>query len=565
MKSKIQLLPEEVRKKIAAGEVIERPASVLKELLENAYDAGATEIKIEFSKGGLENITVYDNGEGMSPEDLKLCYHSFTTSKIKSFSDLYNLQTYGFRGEALSSIAQVSRLRIVSRERGSPHSFEVYIEFGKEKIFKPSQLKEGTLIEVRDLFENVPARKAFLKSIKTERAKNLELIKALMLTHPEVRTTVKIDGQETLNWQGGTLRELFSYLYIIPLKSLLELSLKEGPYQIDLLLTDKSLTFSQGRFLHFLVNNRLVKDERLNKFTFATLKKFYGNLGFPGGVIQISLPSSLVDFNVHPAKWEVRFKREKDVFLLLEKALKGFHQREREYAFSKVRQEPSQAFSFTLKEDLPISYKGKTSKREDFTPPKMVASKLLPGEELSDFRVIGAFLNTFILVEKEEELYVIDQHALAERIHYEELTSSSSFNIPQRLLIPYLIKLNSDMLDNLEEKLNLLEEFGFELEVIGKEELLVKGVPGEISEEAKEIIENFLLYPKFSWQELKDYLLKEIACKRARKKGDFLTPEEREFLVRKMFQMALHTCPHERPIFFKISLEEMERKLKRKL
>lgn len=185
MKTKIKVLPEEIRGKIAAGEVIERPASVLKELLENAFDAKAKTFKIEFYKGGLEKIVVYDDGEGMPPEDLKLCFLPFATSKINSLSDIYNLQTYGFRGEALASIAQVSRLKIVSKEKNEVLPYEILVEFGKLKTFKPSNLKEGTLVEVKDLFENLPARRAFLKSVKTERAKNLEIIRALMLSHPE--------------------------------------------------------------------------------------------------------------------------------------------------------------------------------------------------------------------------------------------------------------------------------------------------------------------------------------------------------------------------------------------
>ncbi|MFN3407298.1 MAG: DNA mismatch repair endonuclease MutL, partial [Caldimicrobium sp.] len=321
MPSKIKPLPEELRNKIAAGEVIERPASVIKELLENAFDACASEIKIEFTKGGLEKILIYDNGEGMSPQDLRLCYKPFATSKIHTIQDLYNLQTYGFRGEALASIAQVSRLKIMSKEKNEAISFEVLVEFGKEKSFKPANLKEGTLVEIRDLFENLPARKAFLKSLKAERAKNLELIKALMLTHPEMKFSVKIDGELVLTWRGGTERELFSYIYEIPQEKLIESTFREGFCQIDLLLTDKSLLFSHGRYLHFLVNHRLVKDEKLTKITYHLLKKFYGNLGIPAGIIKITMPPSLIDFNVHPAKWEVRFKKEKEVYSFLETAL----------------------------------------------------------------------------------------------------------------------------------------------------------------------------------------------------------------------------------------------------
>ncbi|MFN4196574.1 MAG: DNA mismatch repair endonuclease MutL [Caldimicrobium sp.] len=557
MPSKIKPLPEEIRNKIAAGEVIERPASVIKELLENAFDACASEIKIEFTKGGLEKILVYDNGEGMSPQDLRLCYKPFTTSKIHTIQDLYNLQTYGFRGEALASIAQVSRLKIISKDTQEAFSFEVLVEFGKEKSFKPANLKEGTLVEVRDLFENLPARKAFLKSIKAEKAKNLELIKALMLTHPEIKFSVKIDGELLINWRGGSEKEFFSYLYEIPQEKLIESTFKEGFCQIDLLLTDKNLLFSHGRFLHFLVNNRLVKDDRLTRITYHLLKKFYGNLGIPAGLIKITMPSSLIDFNVHPAKWEVRFKKEKEVYSLLETALTK-HQGLKKITFTfDTKQSKEGARDFVVKEDIPLTY----SYKNLYSPSK---ENLLPVEKPS-FKVLGTFLDTYILVERGEDLYIVDQHALAERIHFEDMLSKEFCLVPQRLLLPFLIKLTSEMQDSLEEKLAILEKLGFEMEVIGNDELLVKGCPAELIDEAKPVIEKLLEFPKVDFEEIQKELLREIACKMARKKGDFLTSEEKNFLINQLFQRSLETCPHERPIFIKISLYEIEKKLKRRL
>ncbi len=299
---KIQFLPEELRLKIAAGEVIERPASIIKELLENSFDAGANYIKVEFEKGGLERILVYDNGIGMAPEDLKLCYKSFATSKIKELSDIFSITTYGFRGEALSSIAQVSHLKITSIEKGTSLSFEIEIEFGEEKSFRPSRLKEGTLVEVKNLFENLPARKAFLKSIKTESAKNIEIFKALLLSHPEIRAILFVDGKELINWKGGSLIELFSYFFEIPYQFLKNTNYEKSPYKVELLLTNTQKTFSHGRFLFFFVNNRFIKDEKLTKFAYHCLKKFFGNLGYPAGVIKIEIPPQLSRFQCASSK-----------------------------------------------------------------------------------------------------------------------------------------------------------------------------------------------------------------------------------------------------------------------
>ena len=554
---KIQFLPEELRLKIAAGEVIERPSSVIKELLENAFDAWADYIRVEFERGGLERILVYDNGIGMAPEDLKLCYKSYATSKIKELSDIFAITTYGFRGEALSSIAQVSRLKIVSIERGASLPFEIEIEFGKEKSFRPSRLKEGTLVEVRDLFENLPARKAFLKSVKNESAKNVEIFKALLLPHPKIRATLLIDGKEIYNWKGGSLKELFSYLFELPEEYLKETQFESQPYKISLLLTDTRKSFSHGRFLFIFVNNRLIKDDKLTKYLYHLLKRFFGNLGFPAGVIKLEIPPQLVDFNVHPAKWEVRFKREWEVFSILDEAIKNHYTAQKSSFYLKRTPEETE---WKVKEDLPLSY-------ETISTPKKEVEKgtyLFEKGILEDFKILGTFKETYLLIEKEGSLYIIDQHALSERIHYEFLKKSEFFSFPQKLLLPFLIKLTSEMFENLDKKLEILSKLGFELELISEEEILVKGVPPDLIEFAREILENLLVLPDFDFLSAREALLKELACKRAIKKGDSLTKEEIRHLIELMFRENLETCPHGRPIYIKLDVSEIEKRLKRR-
>ncbi len=554
---KIHFLPEELRSKIAAGEVIERPASVIKELLENAFDAKADYIKVEFEGGGLQRISVYDNGIGMSPEDLKLCYKSFATSKIKELSDIFSITTYGFRGEALASIAQVSRLKIISVERGSDLPFEIEVEFGKERALRPARLKEGTLVEVKDLFENLPARKAFLKSIKTESAKNTEIFKALLLSHPEIKAHLLVDGKELINWKGGSLMELFSYLFEIPEEFLKESHFQRLPYKIELLLTDTRKPFSHSRFLFFFVNRRFIKDEKLLRFAYHFLKKFFGNLGFPAGVIKIEAPPQLVDFNVHPAKWEIRFKREKEVFSALDEAFKN-HFLSKKIFFS--QREPSEGITLKIKEDIPITYRPSLTKTSE--PYEKVS--LFEKKSSEDFKILGSFKETYILVERGESLLLIDQHALSERIHYELLKKSEFMAFPQKLLLPFLVKLTSDMLENIEEKLKILSELGFDLELVSQDEILVKGAPPDLLEFAEELLVSLLNLPEFDLFSAREALLKDLACKKARKKGDFLTNEEKRYLLEIMFRDNLETCPHGRPLFIKIDLSEIEKKLKRK-
>ncbi|MCD6548372.1 MAG: DNA mismatch repair endonuclease MutL, partial [Thermodesulfobacterium sp.] len=287
--AKIQILPEEIRGKIAAGEVVKRPASVVKELVENAFDAKADFIKIGLKEGGIKEITVYDNGEGIEPEDLKLCYKHFATSKIKNISNIFRIVTYGFRGEALASISQVSKLTITSKHADHKEAYEIKINFGKEVSFKPSRLNKGTLVKVRDLFSNLPARKAFLKTPRTETLRIMEIIKGLTLTHPEIKYEVKSldeNKEKTLFfWEGGNKKELLSYITGLEENFFNEILSDTPPYSIYLVLTDTSKTFSHTKYLYFLVNERWIKDEKLTKMILNVFKPFYGNLGFPAGVI----------------------------------------------------------------------------------------------------------------------------------------------------------------------------------------------------------------------------------------------------------------------------------------
>ena len=562
---KIQILPEEIRSKIAAGEVVERPASVVKELVENAFDAGASFIKILLKEGGIKEISVYDNGEGIEPEDLKLCYKHHATSKIKSLADIFRIVTFGFRGEALASIAQVSRLTIVSKHVDYNEAFEIQVEFGKELSFKPAKLSKGTLVTVRDLFSNLPARKAFLKGPRSETLKIMEVLKGLALCHPEIKYEVKSvnelkkEEKKLFFWEGGGLKELVSFITGIEEKFFRESYTEKPPYNIDLILTDTSKTFSHTKYLYILVNKRLVKDEKLIKLILNALKPYYGNLGFPAGVISIKAPYHLIDVNVHPAKWEVRFKDEKALFSAIKVAFEKFFESKKSYYISQKPISQKKDIPFEIKEDIPLEY-GTQSKEKDFK-----SSFLFPSSRIS-YKYLGSFLNTYLLVEVGEELYIIDQHALCERVLFEELKEKYKKDTRiQELLIPVLLKISDSALANLEEKLKVLKNMGFELEVIKEGELILKKIPAIFKEEIKESLEKVLEEDFYSPYEIKKELLASYACKLARKKGDILSEPEVNYLLNKLFSLDLQTCPHGRPLFFKLSLKEIEEKLRRKL
>ncbi len=553
---KIIFLPEEIRSKIAAGEVVERPASVVKELIENALDAKANFIKVEVKGGGLQEISVYDDGEGMDPEDLKICYKPHTTSKIKELSDLFKITTFGFRGEALSSVAQVSKLNILSKRAEELIAYEVEVEYGKEKAFKPSVLSKGTLVKVKNLFGNLPARKAFIKSPKSENFKTLEVIKGLFLCKPEVRWEVFIEDKKVLTWEGGSLKSLLSKITGIEEEYFKEIYKSLPPYEVYLVLTSSSKTFSHTRFLYTLVNQRWIKDEHFNKMLFSAFKTFYGNLGFPAGIVKVKTPLHLIDVNVHPAKWEIRFKDEKAVYQALETTLEEFFLSSKKsnfYTFSSLS-------NSKIKEDLEIAPK--------FSPsphfPKKEFLKSLFSLDKEEFFYLGKFLNTYFLVEHEKTLYIIDQHALSERIIFDELREKIAKTFSQELLVPILLKLSEKALQNLEEKETFLQKIGFEIEVLSKGEAILKRVPAILKEDVKEVLEKILEEDFTNPEEFKLGVLKKYACLLARKKGNYLSEGEINFLLKKFFDLKLKTCPHGRPIYFKLTSDEIETRLRRR-
>ncbi len=555
--SKIHILPEEIKSKIAAGEVIERPASVVKELIENSFDAGANFINISFRDGGIKEISVYDDGEGMDSEDLKLCYKHHATSKIKSLADIFKIVTFGFRGEALASIARVSKLTIISKTFDSPIAYEIKIEYGKEKDFKPSRLSQGTLVKVEDLFSNLPARKAFLKSPRSEAIKILEIVKALSLCHPEIKIQAKNEKRTVFLWEGGTIKSLISYITGIEENKFQEIVIEKSPYQIHLVLTDTSTLFSHTKYIYTLVNKRLIKDEKLNRIILSAFKTYYGNLGFPAGLISIKAPYHLVDVNVHPAKWEIRFKNEKDIFKALDSALEElFHLKRKSYFVSQGK-----ISQFKVKEDLPLEY------NQEFTKKETTISSfpsIFPCQIKPFYKYLGTFLNTYFLIEKDKELYIIDQHALSERIIFENLKNKFQKALSQELLIPILLKISDSAFINWEEKNRLLKEAGFELELFGNNEVILKKMPTFFKEDIKSILEKILEEDFSNPEDFKLEILKRYSCLLARKKGEILSQEEIQFLINEMFSKNLKTCPHGRPLYFKLSLSEIESRLKRR-
>lgn len=554
---RIRLLPEEVHSKIAAGEVVERPASVVKELVENALDAGALQVEVELEEGGLRLIRVSDDGEGMEPEDLRLCWRSHATSKIAGPEDLLRVVTYGFRGEALYSIARVSRLTILSRPRQAGEGYLLRVAFGREEAFRPAASSPGTTVTVEALFRDYPARKAFLKSPRAEAGRALESFRLLALGRPEVRYRFRHDGRETFRWTGGTRRGLLSRLLRVPEEDLLERVYERGAYRLELILTPPERAFSTSRYLFVLVNDRVVRDRSLIAALLEGVRAAFPGGRFPAGALALYVPPHLVDVNVHPAKAEVRFRDEGEVFSFVRSAAERF--------LSRTVRTPSPPSSG---DDLPLSPSPKifSARAGEEKRSLKVGEDTLPFREpvsrKEGFRFLGLLRDTYALFEVEEGVLFLDFHAAHERLLFEEWRDRGGE--AEELLFPAVFELSEEARERLALLGEALESAGFRVREAGPREIVVEAVPRGGGFPAAEELRG-LLEEGISPESFREKFAARLACRLARKAGERLEPREAEELLRKVREKGLERCPHGRPLFWLVSWHELERRLGRKV
>ncbi|AEH44223.1 DNA mismatch repair protein MutL [Thermodesulfatator indicus DSM 15286] len=563
--ARIKILPENIARKIAAGEVIERPASVVKELCENAFDAQAKQIEVELADGGLSLIRVRDNGLGMSPEDLKVCYLPHATSKIETEEDLLRIRTWGFRGEALSSIAAVSELTITSREKEALIGARIKIKFGKEVSFVEKGLAPGTIVEVVNLFANVPARRAFLKSPRAETARVNEIVKLMALENPQTNLSLKTKGKILFeyNYKLGRLGLLAEFSGLKAENFLTE-EVEVRDIRLTIILSKSEHFFPTARYLYFLVNNRVVKDKLISAAAFEGLKSVYPKGRYPALLLALTLPPEQVDVNVHPAKWEVRFREERRLFELIKKSLENLFK-------------PTVSFEIKTKieEDLPISYDRKTTSEEDIWSTSKVAE---PAENIfkkpstlfsknTSYQVLSRFGKEFFLILADDELYIFDYHAAHERLLFEQWKKELKDNLKiQALLVPQVFSLTGKSLERVEILLPVLNSLGFEIDFFGEEKIILRSVPALLGDFSREVLEKFLAEElSFSAENLLEEVMARISCKAARKAGEKLSFEEVLNLFIEVKNTGLSNCPHGRPLYWRIGLDEVRRKLGRKI
>jgi len=553
----IKLLATEVVSKIAAGEVVERPASVVKELIENSLDAGATQIAVEVRGGGVELIKESDNGDGILASELELAFHRYATSKIGDLADLEKISSLGFRGEALPSIAAVAEVELLSQTSSEPIGGYISLRKG-EVVRKESQARpQGTTVTVRRLFRYFPARLKFLKSTNTENSHIAHLVSQYALAFPEVKFNLALDKRSSLHTTGnGDLREVIIEVYGSELaQRMLKMEQKDDLARISGLISPPSLTRSNRNYLSFFVNRRWVRSPLLTRATEEAYHGLLMNNQHPIAVINISLPAQELDVNIHPAKAQIKFHHEHAVFSSVQKAI--------EEALSRTPIASLKAVPFSLSPEQWQSPRLIT----DNEPVFMVTQ--LPTMELPLLRVLGQLANTYIIAEGPDGLYLIDQHAAHERILYDRiLTQWSQKEVEiQGLLQPATIELSPREEETLRASKEFLAEFGFAIEPFGNRSYVIRAIPALMARvNIIEIISVLLdsLASKESPNPWEEKIAQSLACHGAIRAGQQLSNEEIRELIKQLEQTKQpRACPHGRPTMIHLSSHQLEREFGR--
>jgi DNA mismatch repair protein MutL len=571
----IHVLPAEVASQIAAGEVVERPASVVKELVENALDAGAGSIVIELSQAGRSLIQVADDGCGIPAGELSLAVERHATSKLSSASDLFHITTLGFRGEALAAIASVSRLTLTSRTEGAALGARLVVEGGKVGPLEAIGAPVGTLVAVHELFYNVPARLKFLKQDQTERRSVDTLLARYALAYPRVRFQLKEADTTSLQTAGdGDRRAILAALYgVETARALLEISVEEGGLKLNGFLSPVSLTRSNRREITFFINGRWVQDTPL---TAALLQAYHTLLmvgRYPLAVLFLEVPPESVDVNVHPAKAEVRFREPDQVFRFVQRSL-----RQTLLAYTPLSQLGTQA---TGQEPLTRSGQPDTAWRllhelgPASQPPFSLSPVLNPPEaqgSLPPLQLIGQFHDTYLLAEGPSGLVLIDQHAAHERVLFEKLMRlHGQKQAPaQVLLTPALVDLTPGSARLLNDQLPQLRSLGFEVDHFGPNTFQLRSLPdfftsGDPAAALRALVEDFEEDESPLQAEAEARIAGRVCKRLAVKAGQKLSPQEQRALLEGLAGCTSpRTCPHGRPTMIQLSLPELEREFGRR-
>jgi DNA mismatch repair protein MutL len=575
-----QLEPRLVAK-IAAGEVIERPASVVKELVENALDAGATQVGVEIGQGGLELIRVSDNGCGIAADELRLAFERYATSKLPSESSLEQIDTLGFRGEALPSIAAVADVDLVSRPPDALGGAGIRLEAGDVREDGARAAATGTVVTVRRLFRRQPARLKFLRSPHAEAGQIGTVITQYALAYPEVRFSLTVDGRPSLRTPGsGDLRDAVAGVYGPDLAgrmlAVAERAPAAPPTEISVsgLVSPPDLSRANRTYISIFINRRWVRSRAL---TYAVQEAYHGLLPtarFPIAVVDIRLPPGEVDVNVHPTKAEVRLRREREVFAVLQRTLRRTLA---DQAPVPAFQPATPAWGAAPTPARPSSAAPTAASAPSASHPSPAAARPSPPETEPSFlpslpllRPVGQVGNTYIVAEGPDGMYMIDQHAAHERVLFERILSAQRQRAVevQGLLEPATVELSLQQEQVWRESAQELGELGFALEPFGGRAYLVRSVPGILAgrEATRSLLELLdLLGRDEGPADRLERVATSLACHSAIRAGDSLSPEEMRELIQSLERCDTpHACPHGRPTMIHLSADALAKQFGRK-
>ncbi len=642
----INLLEPRVYNRISAGEVVERPASIVKELVENSIDAKATQISIEIENGGISKIQVSDNGCGIEKGDLVVAFKPHATSKIKNVEDLDEIMSLGFRGEALASISSVCHVYLSSKTQDSEVGYSIRVDGGEFSQIEEVARQNGTTLICRDLFFNTPARAKFLRKPKSEESDVTHLVEKFMLAHPEISFQYYIDGKQIYNTNCGSMQDIIYTIYGRDVfDSLVEVDYQEREYHLTGFITKPSISKSNRTFQTLFVNKRYVENYLISSAVQGVYESFLMKGKFPVYVLNLSVPASSVDVNVHPSKKEVKFENSSWVFgfvrRAIEKALLSINQiatfgydepvedipdfgsdfnREGFNPEFKKRQEPiseTEGSSYMVSVDhtddipslkeavitnepkeyvvqrkpilpadfsnisLPDEYIPKNKAGNDllyFDQGKAIANQIMKGNEekkvkeekflsssvADEMKILGTVFNTYIVIELEDCVYFIDQHAAHERLLYDKLVKAVDANavIKQDLLLGYSFTLGAKEAISMERVIDQLNKIGFSIENqegyvynISAVPLVLNGI--DLSNFVNEIVNESLSFEAKPSQFIHEKLC-QSACKHAIKGGDSITKDECAYLIEQI-RKGVMLCPHGRPVVLQLSKKELEK------
>lgn len=624
--SKIKILDPKIQNKIAAGEVVERPSSVVKELIENSLDANATEIQVNIEESGMKEIRIIDNGEGIEADDANLLFERHATSKINDDYDLFQIRSLGFRGEALASIGAVSKVTLETMNEDS-EPVKIQYDGGTETSSEPGKARAGTDITIRELFFNTPARLKYVRSLRTEAGKVIGIIQSMALNYPDVSFRLMIDGKEKIRTSGkGDLKAVIADIYGINIARLaVPVEVSSPDFHVSGYLIRPEVTRSHRNFINLSVNQRFIKNFRLSQSVIKGYHTLQPKDKYPIAVINIDMDPKIVDVNVHPAKTEVRFSKESELNQLIEDTVRSalrsetlipdvekgaerepkekmeqsrfdfinnpapqeekietsdYRRRENisEPVTERMENRPSinTGNSFVKTEDTSVYQKRERIGERNKNPLQKEASTSvqetppLKKEKLPYLEIIGQLHGTYILMQNDTGMYMMDQHAAQERIKYEyyyENIQNDGDGIP--LLIPYTFEFPLDDVITIDEKMTDLKALGFEIEKTGIKNYSISRYPDWIKadkpeEDIASLIDFICHSDNFSVNDYREEMSIMMSCKQSIKANHYLDKSQMEALLKELNECdSPYTCPHGRPVIIHMTTYEIEKMFNR--